>query len=198
MSRQERRLSAAFRHISYSSLLRQTMAANQPIDPGHSHAATKHINFQLYRQTVSSGPFGYDHFVSLPPAYDQQPYKKWPLVVFLHGAGESKQGPNESYACLRHGVPKIILCYDRLKSGESPSIDISPRGGRNPNAGRRRADRDLSSTPVPEEVCKVVAEEFVTLTPILDMSKLSPSIQQNSVPTNTLAQTKATGGTQRS
>jgi hypothetical protein len=91
------------------------MAAMKPIDPGHPYSTTKHINFQLYRQAVSAAPYGYDHFISVPPGYDQQPDKKWPLVVFLHGAGESKRGPNESYACLRHGVPKIILCYDKLK-----------------------------------------------------------------------------------
>jgi len=170
------------------------MATKQPIDPGHRYSATKHISFKLYRQSVSSGPFGYDHYISLPPAYDQQPDKNWPLVIFLHGAGESKRGPNESYAYLRHGVPKIILCYNKLRSGETPAIDISPRGGRNPNAGRRRVDRDLSSTPVPEDVCKIVAEEFITLTPVLDMST-SLLFRLPSLPTNTPPQTRAMAGT---
>jgi hypothetical protein len=169
------------------------MATNKPIDPGHPYSATKHISFQLYRQTVSAAPFGYEHYISLPPAYDQQPDKKWPLVVFLHGAGEAKRGPDESYACLRHGVPKIILCYDKLKSGETPAVDIPPRGGRNPNAGRERADGDLSATPVPEEVCKTVAEEFITLTPILDLS--TSHFAHSKVPSLTLAKTRATAGT---
>ncbi|KAB5578088.1 Alpha/Beta hydrolase protein [Coniochaeta sp. 2T2.1] len=143
----------------------------EELDPGHSYAATKHISFKLYRQNVSAGTFGYEHFVSLPPAYDQQSDKKWPLVVFLHGAGESMRGPNESFACLRHGVPKIILCYDKLKDGKTPAIDIPTRDGRNPNKGRKRADGDLSGTPVPEEVCTTVAEQFITLTPILDMNE---------------------------
>lgn len=164
------------------------MAAMKPIDPGHPYSATKHINFRLYRQAVSAAPYGYDHFISVPPAYDQQPDKKWPLVVFLHGAGESKRGPNESYACLRHGVPKIILCYDKLKSGDTPAVDIplAPRlGGRNPNRGKKRADGDLSVTPVPEEVCKTVAEEFITLTPILDISTSKRSLVRGSSLTQT-------------
>lgn len=178
------------------------MATNKPIDPGHPYSATKHISFQLYRQAVSAAPFGYEHYISLPPAYETQPDRKWPLVVFLHGAGESKREPNESYACLRHGVPKIILCYDRLQSGETPAVDIPPRGGRNPNQGRKRADRDLSSDPVPEEVCRAVAEEFITLTPVLDLSiyyfslPLSPQIHARTS-NHTSAQTRATAGTRR-
>lgn len=150
--------------------LKTMTSPTTPISPGHPHADTKHIPFQLYRQTISSAPFGYEHFISLPPTYESQPDKKWPLVVFLHGAGESSRGKNESYKCLRHGVPKIILCYDRLKSGQTPTIDISLPGRKNPNKGRARADGDLSPTPVPEDVCRIVAEEFITLTPVLDMS----------------------------
>lgn len=29
-----------------------------------------------------------DYFVYLPPDYDKDPQKKWPLIVFLHGSGE--------------------------------------------------------------------------------------------------------------
>ncbi|KAL1623036.1 hypothetical protein SLS56_008447 [Neofusicoccum ribis] len=96
-----------------------------------------------------------------------QPEKQWPLIVFLHGAGESQQEPDESYACLRHGIPKIILCYDALMSGAAPQISI-------PKA-RRLRDQDIgkpdrSATPVPPDVCRTVAEEFVTLTPVLNLT----------------------------
>ncbi|KAF2141482.1 uncharacterized protein K452DRAFT_309232 [Aplosporella prunicola CBS 121167] len=149
------------------------MSAPQPLDPGHLYAETKHISFTFYEQTVSAAPYGYEFFVSVPPTYETQLDKSWPLVMFLHGAGESQRGPNESYACLRHGIPKIILCYDKLKGGAEPSIDIplAPRlRGRNPNKGKNRGDADLSSTPVSEDVCKIVAEEFVTVTPVLNMN----------------------------
>ncbi|KAJ9635989.1 hypothetical protein H2199_008344 [Coniosporium tulheliwenetii] len=126
----------------------------------------------LPHSNPTSTPFGYDYFLSLPPSYDADPTKQWPLVLFLHGAGESQRGPNESYATLRHGVPKIILCYDRLKDGKEPSIEIPLAArlrGRNPNKGRGREDADKSVVPVPKEVCDIVAEEFITVTPSLDM-----------------------------
>ena len=104
-------------------------------DPGHPYAQTSHISFGFFNQPVSTSPFGYEHYVSLPPSYNSSTEKSWPLVLFLHGAGESQRGKNESYASLRHGVPKIILCYDKYKAGmPSPSIDIplAPRlRGRN-------------------------------------------------------------------
>ncbi|KAL9632427.1 MAG: hypothetical protein Q9204_003801 [Flavoplaca sp. TL-2023a] len=147
-----------------------TMTA--PKDPGHPYAQTSNIVFNFYDQPTSTASFGYEHYISLPPTYDTSPDKPWPLILFLHGAGESQRAKNESYASIRHGVPKIILCYDKYKSGMStPSIDIplAPRlRGRNPNKGKS-GDADLSSTPVSAEVCRIVAEEFVTVTPSLNM-----------------------------
>ncbi|KAL8754298.1 MAG: hypothetical protein Q9199_004442 [Rusavskia elegans] len=143
-----------------------------PKDPGHPYAKTSNIAFAFYDQPISTAPFGYEHYISLPPTYGTSPEKSWPLILFLHGAGESQRGKNESYASIRHGVPKIILCYDKHKAGMStPSIDIplAPRlQGRNPNKGKR-GDADLSSTPVSAEVCRIVAEEFITVTPSLNM-----------------------------
>ena len=98
-----------------------------PKDPGHPYAQIKHISFNFYDQKTSNAPFGYEHFVSLPPAYEDDPSRQWPLILFLHGAGESQRGRNESYASIRHGIPKVILCYDKLISdstNEQPSIDI--------------------------------------------------------------------------
>ncbi|KAH9916822.1 Alpha/Beta hydrolase protein [Fomitopsis serialis] len=133
------------------------------IDPGHPYAKTKHISFEFYKQTRSASAFGYEYFVSLPPSYDADSEKRWPLVFFLHGAGESQRGKKESYATLRHGVPKIILCYDRLKDGLGPKVDIPLRGG------QRVQKEDLSATPVPASVCEFVAERFITVTPSLNM-----------------------------
>ncbi|KAL1613900.1 hypothetical protein SLS54_010177 [Diplodia seriata] len=134
-------------------------------DPGHAYANTKHIPFLFAQQTVSTATFGYDFFLSLPPNYTTLKDKQWPVVIFLHGAGESQRGPNESYACLRHGIPKIILCYDRLKDGSRPSVTIPMAERLRP----RTPKSDLSATPVPPDICCKVAEEFVTLTPVLDM-----------------------------
>jgi hypothetical protein len=138
-----------------------------PIDPGHRYADTNHISFLFYKQKSSPAPLGYEYYVSLPPAYEVSSEKRWPLILFLHGAGESQRGPNESYASLRHGVPKIILCYDRLKAGDPrPHIDI-PRPERR-GRGRRPDPEDLSSQPVDPEICGIVAEQFITVSPSLD------------------------------
>ncbi|OAP60972.1 hypothetical protein AYL99_05974 [Fonsecaea erecta] len=142
-----------------------------PKDPGHAYACTRHIRFEYFDQRASNAPFGYEHFVSLPPAYDEDRNKAWPLVLFLHGAGESQRGEHESFASIRHGVPKVILCYDKLRSNpitnEMPSIDIpiAPRLRK----GKQTQQGDRSSEPVPRETCELLAENFITVTPSLNM-----------------------------
>ncbi|PRP81318.1 dienelactone hydrolase [Planoprotostelium fungivorum] len=124
-------------------------------------AKTKHISFQLYRQTKTTRKFGYDYFVSTPSG--QKPERGWPLLLFLHGSGESQNGEGDIQYTLRHGIPKIILCYDRLKDGQEPKIDIPAYcQSENPSSD------DFSGTPVPEEVCKFYAENFITVSPSLD------------------------------
>jgi hypothetical protein len=149
----------------------------QEKDPGHPYAETKNISFKFYTQTNSPAPFGYDYYISLPPTFNSELNSKFPLLLFLHGAGESQRGEGELYATLRHGVPKIILCYDKWKSGEvdddgKPHIEIplaKRLRGRNPNQGKA-GSKDLAETSVDTEVCRMVAEEFITVTPSLDMS----------------------------
>lgn len=136
-------------------------------DPGHPYGTTSNTYFKYFDQRKSNAPFGYEYFVSLPPSYDVDSMKTWPLILFLHGAGESQRGMNESYASIRHGIPKVILCYDSLKSGETPSIMI-------PLAPRLRKSRqtrqgDKSNEAVDPEVCTTLAENFVTVTPSLNM-----------------------------
>jgi hypothetical protein len=96
-------------------------------DSGHPFAETENISLAFYTQTNSPAPFGYDYYLSLPPSYDSIEHETFPLILFLHGAGESQRGEKESYGTLRHGVPKIILCYDKWKSSgssEPPVINI--------------------------------------------------------------------------
>ena len=136
-------------------------------DPGHPYANCSNISFQCFYQRKSNAPFGYEHYVSVPPAYDQDLEKQWPLILFLHGAGESQRGKHESYASVRHGIPKVVLCYDKLISGAEPSVDIPP-------ASRLRKSKqtlqgDKSHEPVPAEVCTMLAETFVTVSPSLSM-----------------------------
>ncbi len=59
----------------------------------------------------------YDHLVQTPPGYDQDPAKKWPLVLFLHGSGEG--GSRESLQ--KHGPPK-----EAAAGRQFPFILVSP------------------------------------------------------------------------
>lgn len=137
-------------------------------DPGHPYAKTKHISFDFFDQRTLNASFGYEHYVSLPPTYDSDAASVWPLILFLHGAGESQRAANESYASIRHGIPKVILCYDRLKDGKDPpSIDIPPAPRLRKTKEGKQGDRSLE--PVPAEVCSFVAENFITVTPSLNM-----------------------------
>jgi pimeloyl-ACP methyl ester carboxylesterase len=159
-----------------------------PLDPGHAYARTSYIAFTFHKQQASPAPFGYEYFLSLPPGYEAQPDRKWPLLLFLHGAGESQRARGESYASIRHGVPKIsassewrhseprltmhriaVLCYDKLKAGEPAPTHIEiprpPRGKR-----WRQDPSDLSPSPVPAAVCERVAESCITLSPSLDVT----------------------------
>lgn len=147
---------------------RQRTAKN----PGHSYARTDNIRFDFYDQKVSNAPFGYEQFVSLPPNYDELKETQWPLILFLHGAGESQRGGNESFVSIRHGIPKVILCYDKLKSApdddeDTPAINI-PRAERL-RKSKQTTQGDKSSEPVPKQVCTLVAESFITVTPSLNM-----------------------------
>ncbi|KIW91144.1 uncharacterized protein Z519_08038 [Cladophialophora bantiana CBS 173.52] len=69
-----------------------TEERKRPKNPGHSYAHTEHVRFDYFNQRASNAPFGYEHFVSLPPSYAEDSAKAWPLVLFLHGAGESQRG----------------------------------------------------------------------------------------------------------
>ncbi len=143
-----------------------------PKNPGHPFATTTRISFEFYDQRKSNAPFGYEHFVSLPPSYGHDVSRKWPLILFLHGSGESQRSPDQSYASVRHGIPKVVLCYDKIRDNgadEQPHIEV-------PMPARLRKTKqakhgDKSSEPVPIEACTNLAESFVTLIPSLDMRR---------------------------
>jgi len=59
------------------------------------------------------------YLLSLPAGYAEQPKKKWPLVLFLHGAGERG---NNLELVKKHGPPKLV------ESGRQfPFILVSPQ-----------------------------------------------------------------------
>jgi len=139
-----------------------------PKDPGHPYSKAESIRFDFYNQRASN-----ELFVSLPPTCDNKAQeKKWPIILLLHGAGESQRGKNESFASIRRGIPKVTLCYEKLKSDPSntviPRITI-PQAPRS-RPGRQTKQGDKSVEPVPAEVCTLVAENFITITPSPNMA----------------------------
>ena len=75
---------------------------------------------------VDQTPQGRLHFwLYLPPGYEQQEAKRWPLLLFLHGAGERG---SDLRRVLRHGPPKLIAAGRQF-----PFIVVSPQcpGGTN-------------------------------------------------------------------
>ncbi len=59
----------------------------------------------------------------LPPDYGQDPDKKWPLILFLHGAGERGDDLN---LIKPHGIPRIV--EERAAAGDPlPFVTLSPQ-----------------------------------------------------------------------
>ena len=59
------------------------------------------------------------HAVYLPKGYEEDPYKRWPLVIFLHGAGERG---SDLQAVYRHGPLREVR-----EGREFPFIVIAPQ-----------------------------------------------------------------------
>lgn len=55
----------------------------------------------------------YRFLLSLPEGYEADAQKKWPLVVFLHGAGE--RGDNLELL-LKHGPPKLVAAGKKFEA----------------------------------------------------------------------------------
>ncbi|MCB1234297.1 MAG: prolyl oligopeptidase family serine peptidase [Verrucomicrobiae bacterium] len=75
---------------------------------------------QQYRETVTR-ELSLKYLLQLPESYDapENADKKWPLLVFLHGAGE--RGDNLELL-KKHGPPKLIAAGRRF-----PAIVVSPQ-----------------------------------------------------------------------
>lgn len=87
---------------------------------------------------------GYKYLLSLPEDFGKDPAKKWPLVVFLHGAGERG---DDLRLLQKHGPPKLIANGKKI-----PAIVVSPqvRAGEvwNPYGVKALADSIVASHPV--------------------------------------------------
>lgn len=101
------------------SLVRGDDAAKKPADakPGQS---AQRLEKEI-KLTVAA-----DYLLFLPQDYGKDPARKWPVILFLHGAGERGSDLNQ---VKMHGPPKIV---EQRK--DFPFIVISPRA----SGGTRR------------------------------------------------------------
>jgi len=60
-----------------------------------------------------------NYLLFLPQDYGTDPHKKWPLILFLHGLGETG---NDLEMLEKHGIPKIVE-----QQADFPFITISPQ-----------------------------------------------------------------------
>jgi hypothetical protein len=68
------------------------------------------------------GPYSYFYFYeSLPRGYYDDPNRKWPLLIFIHGRGEAPPDPISEV--LRHGVPRYINEGNQLEYTVNGVVD---------------------------------------------------------------------------
>jgi len=72
---------------------------------------------KLQRQLVRNGAL--DYLLYLPKGYGDDPAKKWPLILFLHGAGERG---SDVQIVAKHGPPKVAPTKPAF-----PFIVVSPQ-----------------------------------------------------------------------
>lgn len=61
----------------------------------------------------------YNYLLHLPPDYGEDPTKRWPLILFLHGAGERGSDLKKLKV---NGIPKIVE-----EQPDFPFITVSPQ-----------------------------------------------------------------------
>jgi predicted esterase len=99
------------------------------------------------QQTAETFVLKTDYLLSLPDGYNNDTAKRWPLVIFLHGSGESGTDVEKVKA---HGPPKLVAAGKKF-----PFILVSPQAQRPPGweaenlyrllldiKGRYRVDND--------------------------------------------------------
>jgi predicted peptidase len=96
--------------VCAASLLGMTVARTQEMkDPQQARTLKRKIT-----RTVAS-----EYLIYVPKEYNARSTTRWPLILFLHGAGE--RGTNLSKVAM-HGPPKLVR-----QSKEFPFIIVSPQ-----------------------------------------------------------------------
>lgn len=76
------------------------------------------------QQTAETFVVKTDYLLSLPDGYNSDTTQRWPLVIFLHGSGESGRDVEKVKA---HGPPKLVAAGKKF-----PFILVSPQAQRPP------------------------------------------------------------------
>jgi predicted peptidase len=106
---------STFFRLTASALLLPALAAPAPADDEKPADRQQEKSFEK-EVTIK---VSLEYLLYLPDGYDEDKGKKWPLVLFLHGAGESGQEIRKVEA---NGPPKLV------RQGKSfPFILVSPQ-----------------------------------------------------------------------
>ena len=68
---------------------------------------------------------GYRYLLSLPKGYDAATGRRWPLMLFLHGAGERG---SDVWLVAKHGPPKLLHAQTALSEGETAARTLLAEG----------------------------------------------------------------------
>ncbi len=102
-----------------------TSSPTTPANTQKSVAQTFKTDEQLLRKDFVSGVDHESHqyFLYLPRGYADQPQKRWPILLFLHGNGERGNGRDELDYVISHGP----LYEAWIQKKDLPFIIISPQ-----------------------------------------------------------------------
>jgi predicted peptidase len=64
------------------------------------------------------------YLLYLPGAYGQDPTRRWPLILFLHGAGERG---DDLEMVRKHGIPRVVEAKAAEGRDDFPFITVSPQ-----------------------------------------------------------------------
>jgi len=126
---------------------------------------------KVFQQKKTSAiPFAYRYLLFLPAAYESKiPEKYWPLLLFLHGAGES-HGPIEKV--LIHGPPKLIHAYSLSKETKRSMDNV------NMECARLLAENFIVCSP---QVDQGDGWDATTLSALLDDLEQTYQIDKNRI-----------------
>src|SRR4028119_329769 len=125
------------------SIVILTLLAGLALAPALARAQEKERQkAQVLEKTVTK-VLKVGYLLYLPEAYGKDPNQKWPLVVFLHGSGESGSDLEKLKA---HGPPKLIA-----QGKAFPFIVVSPQA---PDGVRRGWDVEVLNALLDDMLAK--------------------------------------------